>query len=98
MREKARLGLYTLVAQAPIPVQKSIRQRALEAMQKGEQRYSRETIRNVDMPVNCETGGGRTQTSESQASSLEGVGLPNDSFMRVPSKEVVDAAIAQFID
>ena len=92
----------TLLFFAPIPIQNSIRQMALEAMQKGEQRYSsrttpRATNQNIEVPGDCKTGGGGTLTSESQSSALDGLGLPNDSFMRVPSKEIVDAAVGQFI-
>ena len=103
VRAKAsRSELYTLVVEATVQIQESIRQTSLEPLQEGDQRYSRRTTSLANETANSSTGGESHQQgmaiSESLVPTQDGEGQPRDSFMRVPPKEIVNRAIGEFIE
>jgi hypothetical protein len=93
---KARSELYTLIAQAPISVQESIRRLGLEAVQQGKQRYSHRAAsdRNIQSGIVVVE---HDPSLEAQHLTVDEE-QPHTSFMRAPSKEVIDGAIREFID
>jgi len=83
-KARTRTTLYEIISKESSPIQEQIRQTVSDAIRNGKHKYGNNT----------------TATVESRNLSDDDIGrlLSENEFMKPPSKQVVDAAIAEFID
>jgi hypothetical protein len=84
-----RSEMYRRIAQASIPIQRHIREKIVELMRKGGRMYNRRTT---------ETDQSEILNSNSQHPPDIEDTVVNHSFMKAPSKQVIDNAIVEFIE
>ncbi|KAF8803427.1 hypothetical protein BYT27DRAFT_7214734 [Phlegmacium glaucopus] len=94
---RTRTEIYLLISQAATPIQAQIRTMVMDAMQSGGRMYSRRARPANHDDCNVRRMGERPGQDESLNGDIVEK-LCQNQFMKVPSKEVVNAAVAEFID
>ncbi|KAF8812817.1 hypothetical protein BYT27DRAFT_7272529 [Phlegmacium glaucopus] len=97
-----RTGMYIVIGQATAPIQEQIRQSIINPVQKGEEMLGCVgTLGEVHERHNHRTSGAIVEVLERRDDDQlhrTTEGLCENSFMKIPSKLVVDTAITEFID
>ena len=99
VRGKSRMEMYEIIAQAPPSIQEKIREEVVYSPQKHGQSPSW-----MAMAIDSQQEMGGPTVSTSHASNDSGISNADhqlsegESFMKAPSKEVIDGVIADFID
>ena len=91
VKVNARTGMYFMISQQSPSIQGLIRKTGLEATQMGKQRYSRQSIPG-------EFTQGDPRDNETVAQSHDEEWQPKETFMKAPSKTVIESIIGEFID